>query len=416
MIIVERVALVLGVAGLVTVFALRRTLSVATFGDDGRLRDIGIVSVVPLLTVLGISYTAQLQGSRRVGDLARANVVGVVVGTAIGLPILYLAGVAGVAPYLIALAAGALASAWWYARKVPAVRQPATWHTTIAVGSSLLRFGFVFMLASLASVGASYIVRVLITRQFGLSETGLFAAASALANVYVGFILGAMGADFYPHLVAVGHDNTETNRLVNTQVEFGILVATPAILAMLALGPVLLRMLYSAEFAAAFPILRWQVLGTYLRVVSWPLSYLVLSRGEGQTFFWMEVSAYTCYAVAAALGMRFFGLPGTGAALFAMYVYYVSVTTVVGRRISGFRWSRPNLSLISGMFLVIGLGLAVTYLPTPAAVPAGLLITALIGYYCLRAVRALVGPGALTRYVKRALHGVGLGGAGVTDA
>ena len=46
-----------------------------------------------------------------------------------------------------------------------------------------------------------------------------------------------MGADFFPRLTAVARDKPESNRLVNEQVEVGMLVAGPGVLAMLAFAP-----------------------------------------------------------------------------------------------------------------------------------------------------------------------------------
>ena len=46
--------------------------------------------------------------------------------------------------------------------------------------------------------------------------------------MYVGFILQAMGSDFYPRLTAVADDHAECNRLVNEQAQIGLLLAGPA--------------------------------------------------------------------------------------------------------------------------------------------------------------------------------------------
>ena len=57
--------------------------------------------------------------------------------------------------------------------------------------------------------------------------------------------------------------------LSNKEIVYGTLLALPGILAALALGPWLLRLLYSVEFTAAFDIFRWQALGTYTLDLLW---------------------------------------------------------------------------------------------------------------------------------------------------
>ncbi len=78
---------------------------------------------------------------------------------------------------------------------------------------------------------------------------------------YIGFVLGAMGTDYYPRLTAVIHDHTSVNRIVNEQTEVALLLATPVLLAMLGLAPWVITLLYSDQFGEAVETLRWQVLG-----------------------------------------------------------------------------------------------------------------------------------------------------------
>lgn len=43
----------------------------------------------------------------------------------------------------------------------------------------------------------------IVVRSLGLDAAGLFQAAATLSTLYIGVILTAMGADFYPRLTAV---------------------------------------------------------------------------------------------------------------------------------------------------------------------------------------------------------------------
>ena len=119
------------------------------------------------------------------------------------------------------------------------------------------------------------------TRQEGVYGAGQFQAATALAMVYVGFVLQAMGTDFYPRLTTVSDDNRKCNQLVNEQAEISILLALPGVLATLALAPWVIQMFYSSKFDKAAEILCWQVAGTFLQVNSWPMGFIILAKGRG---------------------------------------------------------------------------------------------------------------------------------------
>ena len=127
----------------------------------------------------------------------------------------------------------------------------------------------------------------MVIRQMGLDAAGLYQAAFALSSVYVGFVLGAMGADYYPRLTAVSADNKKVNRLVNEQTEVSLLLALPGILGTLTFATWVIHLLYSAQFEPAVDILRWQILGVLGRVVSWPVGFVLLAKGS-----WKSILLY----------------------------------------------------------------------------------------------------------------------------
>jgi enterobacterial common antigen flippase len=171
--------------------------------------------------------------------------------------------------------------------------------------------------------------------------------------VYVGFILAAMGADFFPHLASISQDKDRSTQLINAQVEIGLLIAVPGILLVLALGPILLQLLYSAQFAPAFEVVRWQAMGTFLRVISWPVAMVTLANGKGKAFFSTELAANLFYLGCAALFVSWWGLSGIGVAFFVMYVFYVVLMTMVAHHLIGFRWSKNIVRLVALFFPVI---------------------------------------------------------------
>ena len=99
-------------------------------------------------------------------------------------------------------AAMTLATAWWYARKVEI---QTTSMTASQVGKelrALLKLGAAFMASGVMMMGVAYAIRIFVTREVGIDAAGLYQCAWAVGGLYVGLILQAMGADFYPRLTA----------------------------------------------------------------------------------------------------------------------------------------------------------------------------------------------------------------------
>ncbi len=114
---------------------------------------------------------------------------------------------------------------WCYARRVRIEPVKVPFRQMTGEARNLLRLGLVFLASGLMTTGALFLLRIFVARQEGVYGAGQFQAASALSMVYVGFVLQAMGTDFYPRLTAVAHDNRRCNQLVNEQAEISILLA-----------------------------------------------------------------------------------------------------------------------------------------------------------------------------------------------
>jgi PST family polysaccharide transporter len=181
--------------------------------------------------------------------------------------------------------------------------------------------------------------------------------------------------------------------MVNEQTEVGLLVAAPGILATLTFAPLIIPLFYSASFIPAYYVLRWQILGIFLRVVAWPLSYILLAKGEGKIYFWTHLTANTVHVTLAWIGVVYFGLEGIGIAFFALHVFFTVMMMAVVNHLSGFRWSTTSLR-----FIVVGsVGVALTFLiPRFAAqniaLVLGSLLTLISAIYSLRTLYRIVGP------------------------
>jgi antigen flippase len=227
--------------------------------------------------------------------------------------------------------------------------------------------------------------------QINLEAAGYYQSAWTLGGLYIGFILQAMGADFYPRLTAVARNNAESGRLVNEQAEVGLLLAGPGLIATLTFAPLVIDLFYSAKFGPAVEILRWICLGMMLRVVSWPMGYLLLARGERKLFFWTELLSNLLFVALVWFAVLGFGLEGTGIAFCGMYVVYAVGIYVVVRRLSGFRWSAANRRL---GFLFVPLVAVVFvgryFLPRGVEVALGVVITLLTGVYSVKTLCTLI--------------------------
>lgn len=401
----RRVALWSGTAGALLLVALCVPAAKFTFKSDIQIKDvifdtraqigaIALLAVAVLFADISGGQMALVQGMRRIGDLAKINVLGALYGTLFSVPIVYIWGVRGVVPSLICVAGMGILTSWWYARKIKVPDVKMERDHFLDETRALLKMGVVFMASGLMTTGVAYLVRVIITRQISLDAAGYYQAAWGLGGFYIGYVVSAMGTDFYPRLTAVAHDKEECNRMVNEQTEVGILLAGPGLIATLTFSGLLMHLFYSKQFGdapLAVELLRWICLGMILRVASWPMGFVLLAKGERKLYFWTEFLSNLMYVGFVWGGARTIGLKGVGIAFFAMYsVYWVGIYAVV-RRLTGFRWSAANVRLA---FLFVPLIVAVFaiwyWLPPIGVAILGVLAACGSGIYSLRTLCALI--------------------------
>lgn len=388
----RRVAISLGIVGMILMFFGRKHISRLTFGDTEHSNTIAILSVTLLFISISSGQTALVQGMRRIGDLAKLSMLGAFFGAVISIPIIYYWGKEGIAPFLVGVSVMTILTSWWYARKIPIEKVNLRLQDIRDEAHVLISLGVVLMASALMTALVLYLIRVMVVRRFGLEAAGLYQSAAMLSSVYIGFILGAMGMDFYPRLTAASQDNVACNRLVNEQAEIGLLMAAPGLIATLTFAPLVIELFYSKKFIPAYDILQWQILGTFLRVVSWPLGYTLLAKGKGKMFFWTELSANAVYVVLFWLGIGIFGLKGSGMAFFALYFFYLFLMMYVVRKLTGFGWSERNLRLALIISPAVGtVFLLPRFLPPAASMAVGMALTIGMGIYSVKTLHGIVG-------------------------
>ena len=328
----------------------RRPIASVALSDPARGDEVGWLAIGVVLTVAAGSQAALLGGLRRIGDLARLNMISGVAGALIGVLLVWQWGADGLLPMVLIASLVAFATGHLYVSRLPRpLQQRHDFGTLARALKSMGGTGVAFMLSVLATVLAQLIVRVMVQRDLGEPALGHFQAAWAISVTYLGFVLNAMGTDYFPRLSAAIDDPAKASRLVNEQTEVALLLASPVIIALLGLAPLVVAVLYSAEFSPAIIVLQWQLLGDLLKVMSWPLGFVLLAAGSGKAYTMAEILGVGVMLVGVAVGLPLIGIEATGVAFLVMYLVYLPTIFWLAARRIGFRWSRPLRAQATGV-------------------------------------------------------------------
>lgn len=385
--------LVQGALAMVGVWLLRTPIAELLLEDREYATEVGLIGVAILLTLLGTAQTAILQGMRRIGDLGRVTVFSGLVGTIAGLAAVWIYGVAGLIWFVVVQPLVTTVIALRYTSRLP---KPTTLRPSAieiwAVWKPMAKLGAAFMLAALAATATLLYVRSSIAHELGLDAAGQFAAAWGLTVTYIGFLLGAMGADFYPRLTEVIRDRQITNKLVNDQAQLGLAIGGPLILLTIGLAPWIMSLLYSSEFDEAAGMLQVQMLGNVIKIVGFPLGYMFVAAARSKLYLFTQLNWNVFFLFMLWHWLPQYGLVAAGTAFSVAYVLNFAIANILLRRLHKFRWEALSFWLFTlHATLALALLSVAQFAPHVAAIGSSLLALA-TGVFGLRVVLIKIGP------------------------
>lgn len=382
-----------GILGWVASMALAIPLSRVMFQSTAHAWALAVLGSTLLLGAINGGQVALLRGLRRIGDIARVQIFGAVINTVVTIALYAWLRERGIVPVMVATAAVSLAISWWFVRRIEVSDMSMTWTEAVAEARPMVSLGIALMTSSVLSMALEFYIRSLVNRTHGLDAVGIYQAAWSLSGMFAGFVLSAMGADFYPRLSAVIGDRVAAIREINQQAEIGILLVLPGLLVTLALADWIVWAMYSAAFAPAAEVLVWMSLGVFGRVVSWPLGYVQLALNAGKWYAATEFFFIALQAALVAWLVPRFGVVGAAYAFFGCYAAYFIGMTLVGRRLIGFRHApgAVHLMLVASLLMLATMAVSRLLPHLPGSILGGLFAFA-GGLWCLRGLSHRLGP------------------------
>ena len=331
--VLRQLVLFTGLLGTVLCFLMSPLLSRWAFGNTDYNVAFKIVSVILFMDQLCIGQTVVLQGTFHYKYMARASLIGSIIGLVTTVPLYYLWGMKAIVPVIILTSFFNLLLTWIYSRKVPFQQVPLSIKDILKEGKIMITLGVVIALTGVINTGQTYILRLFISHFGNIADVGLYTAGISLATSYVGVVLSAMASDYSPRLAAVADDDSKLTQVINRQSILLITILSPLILLFIVFIRELTILLYSNKFIAITGMLEWIMYGMFFRAISWSISYCFIGRGESKIFFWNELGAAVYSLLFSIVGYKIGKFTGMGIAFCLTYfVYSIQVFLLAHQR------------------------------------------------------------------------------------
>lgn len=345
-VVVRRWAWVLGLIGLLATILISPLLSKFTFGDNSYTIAFMVIATIILMSSIQNGELAVLQGTQQLRRLARASVWGVVVGVLISIPMFYYWGIDSVLPALVVYSLATTIAVLLQRVSIAKPSPRVTIKETIEKGRGFIVLGIYLTVSAIVTNLASYLFMTYLNHVGDTEVVGHYQAGFTLVNKYVGLIFTAIAMEYYPRLSQVGTSKRRTSTFVSHEMSIALWILLPVIAIFVALGEIIVTILYSSEFLVVVPFILWAIVGTIFRAISWCIAFVILARGDGKIYLLTEtISAISCILL-NIFAYKYWGLEGLGVAYLAWYVIYTIVVWVVYRY-------RYGLSLGYGMTRLI---------------------------------------------------------------
>lgn len=313
-------SLIAAVLGFVFCIVVSPLLNDITFTWGNHTVHYAMLGVSVALMAITGGETAILKATRRLGALARIQVLGALLSLVIVVPLYYYFLHSGVVPALVLIALVNMLLTIAYSYRCYPLRLVFD-RAKLRDGASMIRLGVAFVVAAAIGSAAEMLIRAFLNVDDGLDAVGFYNTGYMITLTYAGLVFTAMESDYFPRLSAVNQDIQASNDTVNRQIEVSLLLLSPMLVALLMMMPVLIPMLFSKEFLPVVGMTQVAVLSMFFKVLTLPVAYITLARGYSMSYLLLETTYYVVLFGCVVFGFRQWGIYGTGVALVAAHVF-----------------------------------------------------------------------------------------------
>ncbi len=350
-----RIIFLTSLFGAILCFAASPLLSRWSFGDYSHTIAFMFLSIFVFLSIGGAGFLSILQGLGEVKRLSRASLVGGITGLAVGVPLYYFFGYAGIVPAMILLSLATFLFYYIsYRRSIIFDKATFSWNEHKPLVRKILGIGLLLMGGLVAGTLTNYLINAFIRAYGSIPDVGLFQSANSLTNQYVGVVFSALAIDYFPRLTTSCSDNIGMRLVINRQTEIVLLIVCPLVMVLILTAPLVIRIFLTGDFLSTTPLMRWMGFGIILQSINFPLGYVYIAKDNRKAYIWMEtIISNITWISTSILFYYLYGLIGLGIGLVVRNSIGIILDYAINRHLYGFRYDRKTLKILA-VSLILG--------------------------------------------------------------
>lgn len=392
--------LAIGIILTVVVLAFAPQAATALMGTPSFWWIAALAAVSVPLNLFGGSIATVLQGEEQISRYARINTITGALNTVVVVVLVLTLHLVGAAIAVLLTSVVAVAVAIFVAPDAVAISFGRPFKLPSGpVRATILKLGVASLVLGVASTTGDLLVRARLVKLLGITAVGQYTPVFTISNQYLVVFIGAIGVYMFPTLTRLleSGDRADAEKELDSGLRMMLFVFTPGILFLILAAPLAVRVLYTAQFGPAVPVLRIQLIGDILKVCAYSLGAVLLPLHL--TRWWAGIGLAT---VTLNLGLAWalvpiLGLPAVGIAYTLSWVLNLGVTLwVLLRNDRGWLSGRSAVLAAAGALSVTGVAVLSMAVPGLLGLGIGAIVLAVWVWRSLTTVSAWLAGGAHT--------------------
>ena len=186
----------------------------------------------------------------------------------------------------------------------------------------VLSFTLMSAVAAMVFPSVLIVIRSLLVEHSGVELASYWEGYSRLSIFMSGLAISSISLYYLPKLVEA-NTGQEILKVVFWGVKFLFVVAFPAMLLIFWFGNDIIPLLYASSFLETIFLLKWELLGTFLKLISFTVSFIMIAKKLTTVFVLSELISGFLFLGLSMLFIDIFGVVGASIAYALAYFLYL---------------------------------------------------------------------------------------------
>lgn len=169
---------------------------------------------------------------------------------------------------------------------------------------------------------ALLVIRKILIHYTGWDSTGQWQAVWKISEAYLAVVTLALGTYFLPKL-AILHEAKDIKKEIFKTAQFIMPLVAAMGLVIFISKDFIISLLFTEEFSQARKLFAYQIVGDFIKILSWLFAYPMLSKGKVKWYVMSEIFSAVTFITLGAILIKNFGSKGAVIAYMFNYLIYL---------------------------------------------------------------------------------------------